>query len=145
MLTDYYYFNFGVKFQIVRHLPKLFDSVGQLQFADDEDDTANAVISRDGEVLPLKDPCSCSGAVESWLGRLLSAIGATLKEALATALSTYEDGNRESWIFENAAQIALTGTQIWWAAEVSAALQRVRQGHEIALKQYHKKQVSILL
>lgn len=128
----------------MRHLPKLFDSVGQLRFPQNNDDTADAVISRDGEIVPLKDPCSCRGPVESWLGRLLNAIGATLKEALATALSTYEDGNRESWIFENAAQVALTGTQIWWAAEVSAALQRVRQGHEIALKQYHKKQVSTL-
>lgn len=116
--------------------------MGQLQFTSDEDDVAIAVISRDGEFLPLKDSCSCRGAVESWLGYLLTAIGDTLKEALATALSTYEDGNRESWIFENAAQVALTGTQIWWAAEVSAALQRVTQGHEIALKQYHKKQVN---
>ncbi|GIY65793.1 dynein beta chain, ciliary [Caerostris extrusa] len=106
---------------IIRHLPKLFDSVAQLVFESEDTDTAVAVISRDGEVLKLKEPCPCTGRSRS-----------------------YEDGNRESWIFENIAQVALTGTQIWWTAEVSAALQRVRQGHETALKQYNKKQMQQL-
>ncbi|XP_054720541.1 dynein axonemal heavy chain 11-like [Uloborus diversus] len=125
---------------VVRHLPKLFDSVAKLRF-DGESDVATGIISRDGESLDLKDPCHCTGPVENWLNALLSAIRYTLKEYLSVALGTYEDGHREQWIFENAAQVALTGTQIWWAAEVSAALQRVRQGHETALKQYNKKQM----
>ncbi|KAG8180011.1 hypothetical protein JTE90_020966 [Oedothorax gibbosus] len=129
---------------VVRHLPKLFDSVAQLVFEGEADDTAVAVISRDGEELKLRQKCVCNGAVESWLARLLDGVRRTLAEDLATALSSYEDGNRESWIFENIAQVALTGTQIWWTAEVSAALQRVRQGHETALKQYNKKQMQQL-
>ncbi|GIY35616.1 dynein beta chain, ciliary [Caerostris darwini] len=129
---------------IIRHLPKLFDSVAQLVFESEDTDTAVAVISRDGEVLKLKEPCPCTGAVESWLDRLLGVVRHTLKEDLSSALGSYEDGNRESWIFENIAQVALTGTQIWWTAEVSAALQRVRQGHETALKQYNKKQMQQL-
>ncbi|GFQ87879.1 dynein beta chain, ciliary [Trichonephila clavata] len=129
---------------IIRHLPKLFDSVAQLIFESDTHDTAMSVISRDGEVLKLKESCSCTGAVETWLDRLLTVVRHTLKEDLSSALGSYEDGNRESWIFENIAQVALTGTQIWWTAEVSAALQRVRQGHETALKQYNKKQMQQL-
>ncbi|XP_042895579.2 dynein beta chain, ciliary [Parasteatoda tepidariorum] len=129
---------------IIRHLPKLFDSVSQLVFESDADEKAIAVISRDGEHLKLKEPCLCTGAVETWLDRLLNCIRSTLKEDLSLAISSYEDGGRESWIFENIAQVALTGTQIWWTAEVSAALQRVRQGHETALKQYNKKQMQQL-
>ncbi|GFU22121.1 dynein beta chain, ciliary [Trichonephila clavipes] len=130
--------------RIIRHLPKLFDSVAQLIFESEANDTAMSVISRDGEVLKLKETCSCTGAVETWLDRLLTVVRHTLKEDLSSALGSYEDGNRESWIFENIAQVALTGTQIWWTAEVSAALQRVRQGHETALKQYNKKQMQQL-
>ncbi|KAF8787223.1 Dynein beta chain like protein [Argiope bruennichi] len=129
---------------IIRHLPKLFDSAAQLIFESEESDVAVAVISRDGEVLKLKENCPCSGAVELWLDNLLTIVRHTLKEDLSTALGSYEDGNREAWIFENIAQVALTGTQIWWTAEVSAALQRVRQGHETALKQYNKKQMQQL-
>ena len=41
-------------------------------------------------------------------------------------------------------QVALSGTQIWWTTEVNIAFARLEEGYENALKDYFKKQVSIL-
>ena len=39
-------------------------------------------------------------------------------------------------------QVGLTGSQVWWATDVSIAFERVEEGFETALKDYNKKQVS---
>lgn len=38
-------------------------------------------------------------------------------------------------------QVGLTGSQVWWATDVSIAFERVEEGFETALKDYNKKQV----
>lgn len=40
-------------------------------------------------------------------------------------------------------QVALTGSQIWWAMDVGIAFERVEEGFETALKDYNKKQVIV--
>ena len=42
------------------------------------------------------------------------------------------------------AQVALTGSQIWWTVEVSAAFAKLEEGYENALKDYYRKQVTQL-
>lgn len=39
-------------------------------------------------------------------------------------------------------QVALTGSQVWWAMDVAIAFERVEEGFETALKDYNKKQVT---
>lgn len=39
-------------------------------------------------------------------------------------------------------QVALTGSQIWWATDVGIAFERVEEGFETALKDYNRKQVN---
>jgi len=41
-------------------------------------------------------------------------------------------------------QVALLGTQIWWTTEVNIAFSRLEEGYENAMKDYYKKQVSVL-
>lgn len=39
--------------------------------------------------------------------------------------------------------MALTGTQIYWTVEVTAAFARLEEGYENALRDYYRKQVRI--
>ena len=41
-------------------------------------------------------------------------------------------------------QVALAGSQVWWATEVNLAFNRLEEGYENALKDYYKKQVTQL-
>ena len=43
---------------------------------------------------------------------------ATVRHLLSEAVVTYDEKPRDQWIFDYAAQIALTTTQIWWSSEV---------------------------
>lgn len=52
----------------MRHLPKCFDNIHNLEFAKDEagapTKTALGMYSGEGEYVPFAAPCSCDGPVE---------------------------------------------------------------------------------
>ena len=75
-----------------------------------------------------------------WLNRLLESMKATMLKELAEAVVAYEEKPRDQWLFDFPAQVALTGSQIWWASEVQIAFARLEEGYENALKEYNKKQ-----
>lgn len=60
---------------------------------------------------------------------------------MTEAIAVYEEKAREHWIFDYPAQVALTGSQIWWTTDVGIAFNRLEEGFETALKDYNKKQV----
>ena len=68
---------------------------------------------------------------------------ATILKEMSEAVSAYEEKPRDQWIFDYPAQVALTGTQMWWTSEVNIAFNRLEEGYENALKDYNKKQVGI--
>lgn len=45
-------------------------------------------------------------------------------------------------LYVSGSQVALTGSQIWWAIDVGIAFERVEEGFETALKDYNRKQVN---
>jgi dynein heavy chain, axonemal len=65
----------------------------------------------------------------------------TVRRYLGEAVESYEDRAREQWLFDFPAQVALSGSQVWWTAEVAAAFTRLEEGFENALKDYQRKQV----
>lgn len=65
----------------------------------------------------------------------------TVKQKIMEAVVAYEDKPRDQWLFDYPAQVALTGSQIWWAADVRIAFERLEEGFETALKDYNHKQV----
>lgn len=97
--------------------------------------------SKDKEYLDFPNTCDLNGQVEVWLMRLLKAMRATICHLLTEAVLSYEEKPRDQWILENAAQVALTSSQIWWTTEVNIAFARLEEGYENALKDYNKKQV----
>ncbi|RDD42081.1 Dynein beta chain, ciliary [Trichoplax sp. H2] len=134
--------------EVARHLSKLFDSIARLKFEEDENGeltkVAIGMFSKDGEYVDFNTSCSCTGQVETWLNRLLDTMRSTIKHQLTEAVVTYEEKARDQWIFDYPAQVALTGTQVWWTTEVNIAFSRLEEGYENALKDYNKKQIAQL-
>jgi dynein heavy chain len=134
--------------EVMVHLPKLFDSIGRLEFEKnahgDYTKMAIGMYSLQDEYVPFVKACDCSGPVENWLNRLIVAMRETLRNLLGESVSSYEEKPREQWVFDFPAQIVLAGSQIWWTTEVNAAFSRLEEGYENALKDYYKKQVNQL-
>lgn len=130
---------------VARHLTKLYDSLAKLQFESSSSKNAKEMISKENEEhVKFKKPCDCSGKVEIWLNRLTDLMRETLHDIFEKAVIAYETKPREQVISDFPAQPALCTTQIWWTTEVNEAFGRVEEGHENALKDYNRKQVSQL-
>lgn len=70
---------------------------------------------------------------------------ACVRGHLSEAVSVYEDRPREQWILDFPAQVALTGSQIWWSNDMELVFKRLEEGFESALKDYNKKQVHFVM
>ncbi|XP_028842651.1 dynein heavy chain 9, axonemal-like isoform X2 [Denticeps clupeoides] len=134
--------------QVQRHLSKLFDNIGKLEFNRGTDGlptkTAVGMFSKEDEFVTFSQLCDCTGQVELWLNRVLDTMRATVRHEMSEAVSAYEDKPREQWLLDYPAQVALTCSQIWWTLEVGLAFARLEEGHENDMKEYNKKQVSQL-
>jgi len=90
-------------------------------------------------------PIQCVGQVEAWLNALAECMCSSLRSLLQDAVMIMEEKTKDAWIWDFPAQVTLTGSQIAWNAEVSAAFQRLEEGYENAMKDLHRKQVCFLL
>ncbi|XP_059253508.1 dynein axonemal heavy chain 11 [Mustela nigripes] len=134
-------------FKVTRHLAKLFDSITDLQFEEGHDESTHRAIgmySKEKEYVPFQAECECTGHVETWLLRLEETMQGTVRRSITEAIAAYEEKPRELWILDFPAQVALTGSQIWWTTDVVIAFSRLEEGYETALKDFHKKQISQL-
>uniref|UniRef100_A0A8D2LWB2 AAA+ ATPase domain-containing protein n=1 Tax=Varanus komodoensis TaxID=61221 RepID=A0A8D2LWB2_VARKO len=130
--------------QITKHLVKLFDNMADLQFEEDdnrETHKASGIYSREGELMLFSECCSCEGQVNAVVGDTMHL---TVKQKIMEAMGAYEDKPRDQWLFDYPAQVALTSSQIWWAADVRIAFERLEEGFETALKDYNRKQIAQL-
>jgi len=135
---------------VAKQLSKLFGGMSDLDFRDDTK-FATAMKSPDGggEVVPFindKGPyeCECVGPVEVWLMSVLETMQETIRWCIRDAVLSYEEKARDKWVFDNAAQVTLVTTQIWWATEVGIAFGKLEEGFETAMKDYYKIQVNNL-
>ena len=42
----------------------------------------------------------------------------TVRDVIQDSVTSYEEKPRDQWLFDYPAQVALTGSQIWWTTEV---------------------------
>ncbi|XP_030057583.1 dynein axonemal heavy chain 11 [Microcaecilia unicolor] len=134
--------------KVTRHLVKLFDNIADLRFQENSQEETTKVAlgmySKEKEYVPFQANFRCFGQVERWLKGLEEAMCETVRHHISEAVATYEEKNREHWIFDYPAQVALTGSQIWWTTDVGIAFERLEEGFESALKDYNKKQIAQL-
>ncbi|XP_056236518.1 dynein axonemal heavy chain 11 isoform X2 [Seriola aureovittata] len=130
------------------HLSKLFDNMSDLEFAKNgQMDNPKLVVgmySKEREYVTFQTECYCYGPVEEWLTGLEESMKECVRGNLSEAVSVYEDRPREQWILDFPAQVALTGSQIWWSNDMELVFKRLEEGFESALKDYNKKQISQL-
>ncbi|KAM7383622.1 hypothetical protein PAMP_003257 [Pampus punctatissimus] len=134
--------------EVTVHLSKLFDSMSDLEFSRNEQldnpKLAMGMYSKEREHVPFQTGCCCYGPVETWLTCLEECMKECVRGHLYEAMSVYEDRPREQWILDFPAQVALTGSQIWWSNDMELVFKRLEEGFESALKDYNKKQISQL-
>ncbi len=153
-------------------MPKLFGSVAKLKYNefagtfDHAEDLTNpkpelntnnnsnqvtnqnrdvtGILSVEGEFVAFKNMILLSGKVEVWLKILLNKINQTVLYYLREAVQNYEETQRENWIIDYPAQVAITANQIIWVSDVTTAFSRFDQGYENSMRDYQKKQMSQL-
>eukprot|EP00891_Asterochloris_glomerata_P002883 jgi/Astpho2/2883/Aster-01037 len=122
---------------ILRHLPKCFDNVHNLEFKkDDKGDptkTAVGMYSGEGEYVAFAADCSCDGPVESWLQNVVDSMRAALSHEFKTAIPAYDEKPRSKWIFDYSVQNTIV--------DVNEAFEELEEGNEDALKATFDKQV----
>ncbi|KAJ8290699.1 hypothetical protein GJAV_G00016460 [Gymnothorax javanicus] len=133
--------------EVTRHLAKLFDNIAELEFVPVEgmeSKVAVGMYSKEREYVQFQTPCNCIGLVEAWLSCVEDSMRESVRSHVAEAVAMYEDRPREQWVLENPAQVALIGSQIWWTTDLGIVFERMEEGFETALKDYHKKQIAQL-
>uniref|UniRef100_A0A665V5K8 Dynein, axonemal, heavy chain 11 n=1 Tax=Echeneis naucrates TaxID=173247 RepID=A0A665V5K8_ECHNA len=134
--------------EVTAHLSKLFDNMSDLEFSQTEwfgnPKLVVGMYSKNREYVPFQAECCCYGPVEEWLTGLEESMKESIRGHLSDAVSVYEERPREQWILDFPAQVALTGSQIWWSNDMELVFKRLEEGFESALKDYNKKQISQL-
>lgn len=117
------------------HMSKCFDGIKALEFGDDPGSISiTAMLSAEGERVPLGGNLKARGGVEVWLAATELEMQRALGRATKDALKSYETMDRPEWILEQPAQLVIVVSQMYWAVEVVSALQTGGS----AMHEYHQ-------
>lgn len=133
---------------ILRHLPKTFDNIHNLEFKKNEKGeptkVAIGMYSGEKEYVPFAEDCICDGPVEIWLQTLVDSMRQALHYEFMQAILPYEESPRTQWIFRWSAQNTIVVSRTFFTQEVNEAFDELEEGNEDALKNEYDKQVSQL-
>uniref|UniRef100_A0A3Q3STI9 Dynein, axonemal, heavy chain 1 n=1 Tax=Mastacembelus armatus TaxID=205130 RepID=A0A3Q3STI9_9TELE len=104
------------------HLRKCFENIARLQFQSDLQITH--MYSGEGEEVKLFLPVWPTGNVEDWLRDVEKSMKATLRDNIDRSLKDYPKQPRVEWVLSWPGQVVIAGCQVFWTAEVSAALEQ---------------------
>ncbi|XP_041836758.1 dynein heavy chain 8, axonemal-like [Melanotaenia boesemani] len=118
---------------IQSHLLGIFDNVNEAEFHPAEYNKIIAVLSQEGERLPLNNSVMAEGAVELWLGELLQQQQVSLHSIIrASDLEINdEDFDLLSFLDKYQAQVGLLGIQMLWTRDAEEALRYAADDKEI--------------
>uniref|UniRef100_A0A8B9MIB1 AAA+ ATPase domain-containing protein n=1 Tax=Accipiter nisus TaxID=211598 RepID=A0A8B9MIB1_9AVES len=115
------------------HLPSISDNINEVDFHPKDYDRILAVISREGEKIPLDTPVTAKGPVELWLQDLLCVQQNSLHGIIRTAYYQISDPGYQLLNFLNQfpAQVGLLGLQMLWTHDSEEALQNAKEDRNI--------------
>ncbi|XP_019382247.1 PREDICTED: dynein heavy chain 8, axonemal [Gavialis gangeticus] len=115
------------------HLPSISDNVNEVQFHAKDYDRILAVISREGEKIPLDTPVNAKGPVELWLLDLLRVQQSSLHGIIRAAYYQISDSGYQLLNFLNhfPAQVGLLGIQMMWTHDSEEALHNAKDDRKI--------------
>ncbi|XP_076454460.1 dynein axonemal heavy chain 2-like [Babylonia areolata] len=130
------------------HLKKCFDNIKSLKLSTNGKKwEAAGMSSVEGEYVEFASPMTIEGPVESWLCEVEKTMRWTLKEVLKNTRTALKKqlNKRDRWIKDWPGQMCITASQIQWTADVTRALNQVKErGEKRPLKHKKKKQVHML-
>ncbi|XP_037831220.1 dynein heavy chain 1, axonemal isoform X2 [Kryptolebias marmoratus] len=104
------------------YLHKCFANITELQFQSDLQITH--MCSGDGEEVKLFPPVWPTGNVEGWLTDLEKSMKATLRDNIDRSLQGYSEQAHVEWVLSWPGQVGIGGSQVFWTADVSKALEQ---------------------
>ncbi|XP_012153033.2 dynein heavy chain at 16F [Megachile rotundata] len=119
---------------VQRHLQKCFDAIYRLEFgtkegeSDKEPETVLttdivAMLSPEGERVPLGKGLRARGNVENWLGRVEEAMFSSLRSRMKEGIKDFAAKGRGLFIYMHPSQIVLTVSQIYWTRNIHLILE----------------------
>uniref|UniRef100_A0A8C0Z8U1 Dynein axonemal heavy chain 8 n=1 Tax=Cyanistes caeruleus TaxID=156563 RepID=A0A8C0Z8U1_CYACU len=115
------------------HLTSISDNINEVEFHPKDYDRILAVISREGEKIPLDTPVVAKGPVEIWLKILLQMQQKSLHGIIRAAFYQISDPGYQLLNFLNQfpAQVGLLGIQILWTRDGEEALRTAKDDKKI--------------
>ncbi|CAD1473370.1 unnamed protein product, partial [Heterotrigona itama] len=115
---------------VQRHLQKCFDAIYRLEFAMKETETGElvlttdivAMISPEGERVPLGKGLRARGNVEDWLGRVEETMFSTLRRSMKDGIKDLAEKGRGQFLYMHPSQIVLAVCQIFWTRDIHVIL-----------------------
>ncbi|KAL2306085.1 hypothetical protein Nmel_003990 [Mimus melanotis] len=115
------------------HLTSISDNINEVEFHPKDYDRILAVISREGEKIPLDAPVLAKGPVEIWLKILLEMQQKSLHGIIRAAYYQISDPEYQLLSFLNQfpAQVGLLGIQLLWTRDGEEALRNAKEDKKI--------------
>ncbi|NXI42561.1 DYH8 protein, partial [Galbula dea] len=115
------------------HLLSIADNINEVEFHTKDYDRILAVISREGEKIPLDTPVIAKGPVELWLQDLLRVQQISLQGIIRAAYYYINEPGFQLLNFLNQfpAQVGLLGIQMLWTHDAEEALQNAKEDKKI--------------
>jgi len=101
------------------HLRKLFEAIYALEFHEKD---IKAMLSPEGERVPLGQNLKARGSAEVWLPALETDMVKTLRKFQKRGVTDYERMPRREWVMEKFAQVVCTVDQIAWTRGCEQAI-----------------------
>uniref|UniRef100_A0A8W7PQG3 Dynein, axonemal, heavy chain 5 n=1 Tax=Anopheles coluzzii TaxID=1518534 RepID=A0A8W7PQG3_ANOCL len=113
---------------IQNHLLSIFDNTRFVKFHDIEYNKMMAIISSEGEQIPLERGIRAEGSVETWLTSLLMSMQQSLHGIIRQAYQLMNDPNFSllGFLDKLPAQVGLLGIQMIWTRDAELALMQAR-------------------
>eukprot|EP01135_Chromosphaera_perkinsii_P001002 Nk52_evm16s156 gene=Nk52_evmTU16s156 len=107
------------------HLSKCFASINSLKFGSSENIAIDilAMVSREGEIVPLTKNLKARGSIEAWLSATATSMAHSIRKLIKTCLMDYSKKELSEWIKSHFGQGILTVAHIVWTHDVSVALE----------------------
>lgn len=106
----------------------------------EEQFSAIAMISKEGEIVQFSESHLIQGPVENWFNDLVYLMQEILRQKINEAVESSAlwriDSARHTWVLNYPAQVVLLGSQIVWTEEVENTLEEFENGTENAIKKY---------
>ena len=121
------------------HLRKLFEAIYALEFQDKD---IKAMLSPEGERVPLGMNLKARGSAEVWLPALEGDMVKSLRRYMKRGVTDYERMARRDWVLDKFAQVVCTVGQIAWTRGCEQAISD--KNSRVAVARWYDAQIAQL-